>query len=702
MNIARITSWLEANHRRIDLLLICAALFVFILGLKPFHLGLWFQSEPVTLGLFILAIGAGFFFIFSYHTKGAVFVALWNQPVMQLVLALVAWSCISALFSSFPMRSVLGAPEIGESILSLVALLMLTAVAYAAWQKITNRRLLAMVAVIASIAVVALQRISSTIDWQPAKWPDFMAFIGLFLTIILLAYPVVVTRKHLIFSAVSGAILLIASGSLAARLTILILAFVALGIGWARRELVDEQKLIYRARQCFIGLSLLPLLITLISFRIDFVRDIADQVGNLSGFDILTSASFNESSIGTRVLFNNAGLDAILDKPWLLLVGNGWGSFSDVLFNHVFTDGVKLYNDNAIWSPNWFMITGSAFHSHNAFMEVLLSTGIIGLLLLCCIPVVIIRHLPADRVLILGPLWASVFLLSGFWFMLPVALPFMALALAASIPAPTSFVSPASTNQNPPERKKIQLLCGVIIVALTVGSWVQHSTAASAARLMSAIQARLPEPGDDAMLRDHGRGNNHLWWIALNMSQYINTKIAQGEPVKADDVIWFKEILGLVQKTVESETANDRLHGQYAVMHSDLIVQYQSPLWNSLRTERLPQWESVLDKTIEKSPARGDIALIYYTFFLENMQRTTKHEIAESYGKQLMLLADAVLKNNPDDPTALWFSGLTMLRTTETNKLGLQRLFKAVDLKAERLVPINDEVRKAVEKERQR
>jgi hypothetical protein len=307
--------------------------------------------------------------------------------------------------------------------------------------------------------------------------------------------------------------------------------------------------------------------------------------------------------------------------------------------------------------------------------------------------VVIIRNLPEDRLLILGPLWSSVFLLSGFWFMLPIALPFMALALAASMQPAKGLGIATISNAITPERRKIRGIAIAIIILLTPACWIQYSSASSAATFMNAIQTRLPEPGDDAMLRDHGRGNTHLWWIAINLSQYINNKVTTNTPIKSDDVIWFKELLGMVGSTVETGTATNRLQGQYVSMHNDLIVQYQSPLWTDLRIDRLSHWKDVVSEAILKTPTRGDQSLLYYSFFMQRIKPTEKPEVNIGLTAQIMQMSDIVLKNNPDDQTSLWFSGLVMLRNPETSRLGLQRLTKAMSLKAERFVPVSEYVR---------
>jgi hypothetical protein len=388
------------------------------------------------------------------------------------------------------------------------------------------------------------------------------------------------------------------------------------------------------------------------------------------------------------------GLDAIVDNPSWLVTGAGWGSFSDTLFRYVFTEDIYIYNDKATWDPNWYMIAGSAFHPHNAFMEMLLSMGIGGLVLFCLLPIIIIRQLPNERLLILAPLWASAFLLNGFWFMLPVALPFMAIAFAASMRPPERIPSTTLAHYTP---LRVRMVCALLVALFSLAIWVQYSTANSAGKLITAIQQRMPEPADSITLRDHGRGNTHLWWIALNISQYVNQKVQSKTPTKEADVLWFNEILGMVGQTIIKGDANARLHGHYLFMHNDLITLYNIPMWYQLQTDRLAHWKTVMIDGLQAIPTRGDMAFQYYNFFSQRIKPTESAETNLALAERVLAVSEEALKNNPEDMTALWFSGLAMLQKPETTKLGLKRLYKVLDdFDGWRYVPIDPLTREKI------
>ena len=61
--------------------------------------------------------------------------------------------------------------------------------------------------------------------------------------------------------------------------------------------------------------------------------------------------------------------------------------------------------------------------------------------------------------------------------------------------------------------------------------------------------------------------------------------------------------------------------------------------------------------------------------------------VAINFGNELLL-------RNPDDPVALWFTGIAMVPTVEWGNLGQARLLRAVDTGIERLIPLTPDVRK--------
>lgn len=75
--------------------------FLFILGLQPFAYGIWFQAEPITVGLLTLGAAAGVCLLLldlTYHRVWPVF----REPPLLCLLALILWSAVISPLQEFP------------------------------------------------------------------------------------------------------------------------------------------------------------------------------------------------------------------------------------------------------------------------------------------------------------------------------------------------------------------------------------------------------------------------------------------------------------------------------------------------------------------------------------------------------------------------------------------------------------------------
>jgi hypothetical protein len=277
--------------------------------------------------------------------------------------------------------------------------------------------------------------------------------------------------------------------------------------------------------------------------------------------------------------------------------------------------------------------------------------------------------------------------------MLPIALPFMAIALAASM-RPSAHIMRILS---PKKHRFIQAICIMLALLMAGASGVEYASARGASTLITAIQTRIPQSGDRKLLRDYGRGNTHLWWIALNLSQYINTKFEKNTAGKPEDVAWFKEMLAMVGEAVDAHAVGARLHGHYAFMHNDLVALYNQQLWFDAQTEGLKRWREVVLESIRAVPTRGDLGLVYYSYFMERMKPSETPETNDALASRILSLTEDVLKINPDDMQALWFSGLMLVRHPQTSAMGLQRLYTVLDRHGEHVVPITSTLRESIE-----
>ena len=118
---------------------LAASMFLFLLATPPFAYGVWFQSEPVTVGLLAAGAAAGVCILALDLTGHSLGILLARRHV-QILLVFVGWNAFVSCFQSFPGRSWLGTPETGEGILSFLALaslMLLASVWLAAWASAT-------------------------------------------------------------------------------------------------------------------------------------------------------------------------------------------------------------------------------------------------------------------------------------------------------------------------------------------------------------------------------------------------------------------------------------------------------------------------------------------------------------------------------------------------------------------------------------
>lgn len=106
-----------------------------------------------------------------------------------------------------------------------------------------------------------------------------------------------------------------------------------------------------------------------------------------------------------------------------------------------------------------------------------------------------------------------------------------------------------------------------------------------------------------------------------------------------------------------------------------------------VRVVPLARWPDYLDAALRLAPRRTDLAAAYFA-----------HLIQEERWEALAAYAEKMLARAPDDPVALWFSGLARARAGEpaARRAGVERMRRALDLGFERVVPLPPEIVRAV------
>ena len=662
--------------------IVCLSFFIFVPALQPLAFGIWYQSEPVIAALFACGGAATICLaamtMLGYPVSGAL-----THPLTLVTGALALWSAIASLAAPLPARSLIGPPQTGEGVLWQVALTALTALTLAVWQKRLVRRAVVVSAVISGVILLGLN-ISEPIGspWRPVYWPEFAAILGLFLI------PIVISDTSLRWPPAVARLL--APLPLARRLCASpggLRVAAALLLGGAIVVTSSNKTAIGIFALVIPGLAALSWLTgTGKIWRAATVAAASAIIFAVPAGMYWLGKSYNLESPLSRWEMIRVALEALRADPWLLLHGSGWGSYNDILYR--FLEHVRdIRVDSETWQPSLDIMGGGAFHTHNSYLEATISTGLPGGLLLLALPVTAILCARRRSHVVLCAVWVVVAGLLAAWFTLPEAVPFQAAALAATaggLPRP----SRNRDGHSPANHYKRFLHAGVAALAglvLVTASVMTVRLALDAQRVLANM--RTGGPIDRSLppwlLSDHGQGGMHLWWLTLDLTNRLAAKGRTGAAFTASEVYWFEALMRAVDRHVAELPSSIRLKSLTVIMRDELATEMGDPQFDRLREWEIPTWSQKVMTLRQEMPERTDLAAP----FLGTLVQSQNTAVAINFGNELLL-------RNPNDPVALWFTGIAMAPTAEWGNLGQARMLRAVDAGIERLIPLAPDVRK--------
>jgi hypothetical protein len=649
-------------------LLLGLACFVFVGALPPFGFGIWYQTEPVTI--LAVAAGATAAVLLAWAAFGGMPVATALAHPAALFTGLLALvTLLLAPLAPFPMRSLFGPPETGEGGLWFAALAPITALALLVWPHHGPRTLVQAMLFVAFASLVAFSVVPQPgSGWRPGKWIEYLGYIGPYAALAFL--PLVVGRHRWPGPALATLIALIAVGLSQNRTAMILLGA---GLATAGSLWLAERRLAPRLlrRLALVATVGLPLAVAL-------------------SFQFLTPVA-SDFSVQSRSLLTLVGVAAITADPTMLLHGQGWGGYNDLLLAHALLDGVSLYEAGA-WKPSWEALGGGAFHSHNAYLEAVLALGVVGgALYAASMTSAPLWAASRGWALSVG-LWVTLAGLAVAWFPLAHILPFQAVALAATAGGVASGRRFGGSARRP-WAVALPVLALALVLAVGVADMVRTTRAGGA--VIDAAKARRPVEAspDPRALDDRGRGGTHLWWVAVNMSSYIASQLERRLPVTELEVAWFDRLREAMDQRVAAGEAGLRLRSVALSYRNDLIVAFGGgyPAFDRLRRLWVPGWREKVLTLLEDMPERSDFAVPILTWMMVTGDEPSA-----------LALADEILARLPNDRVGLWYSGLVMLGRKESEAEGLKRVVRAVDAGIERVFPINEALKNLVAAERTR
>ncbi len=639
------------------------SLFVFLLATPPFAYGVWFQTEPVTVGLLGVAAIAGLCLLALDLTGHSVALLLGRRHI-QVLLAFLAWNALVSLAQDFPARSWFGTPETGEGIFSFLALLMLTLLAMALWSYQLPRFVLVGAVVLSAFAIGGMDALLPWESaWRPEKYAGYAGTVGPSVTIVVAAAFRRATWRTLLLAGLSGLVPVVFSGN---KTAIVLLCLIGPALLIPARWLAVGAALA-RARRLLAWFPVMALLLTCAA--------VAGAVA-YGDYDPLYS-------VRSRGLLILAELLGFGDRPLALLTGFGWGSYNDILYQHNYLPGVHGFA-NGVWDPNWEGIGAGAFHVHNGVFEAVLGGGPIGGLLYLSFFPMIVSGARRGMLSIGAVGW---FLIVGslcFWYPFMLCYPFLAVAIAAT-------TAPAGTlrSADPVRMHGWMRAAGLALVSvLAAGCAMTAEDARMGGARLAALNRQNPADiaAFGAFPPDHGRGGVHLWWLALNEAAFVGEQLAAGHPATPAQAQWYGRMLDEVDAWVAAGRAGVRLEALTLALRNDLIAGHEHTALAALRERELPRWEPAMLRIVRHSPDRTDVAVPFLAFLV----------LTKQYSR-IPAVCEQISAMHPNDRVCLWYTGIALLAEPATVPVGLGAMHAALALHVEAVAPVPNAARDMVE-----
>lgn len=659
--------------RRAGLGLQLASFFIFIFALPPLQDGIWLQVEPIVYALWVWATLGALWCLFGVNSGKLVIKPL--NPLWMVTLAWLGWQFLAGVYSDNAWRSWFGSPEIGEGLAWHIALLVMIWVACPLWQVARYRRLMLAAAII-SILIQSLLYLAFPLgangryvvgSWRPSTWADYMAFMSGYVWV---AWAMVSDKKSVV-SSVSMTLFMLATLVLSNNSSATVLLGSAVVVSWLviyasrYRTLCRFFMPSKRWRCVAVAACIASLGWTLFSGFFPVIEPHTRQV------HMLAMLSEKDGSLGSRIMLNQMGLEAMRYEPKRWLVGNGWGGFADITFNYALAGNGHVFKEGKR-QPDNLMVDGYSFHSHNQPLEALLSLGLPGLLLWFLVPLVAIALVPKRCFWLVVPMQVGLVWEASMWFELAQCLPFKALALAA-------FASVASAKQWLPKIRWVTMMLCCVAVAMAWSAWQQKKSIRYAMQLRAAAHVL---PYDDFtqswVEQDIRLGGDRLRSSAVFFTNWLILK-KQGFGLDDNDQGWYGRFIEAAHNASKSPLAGSSLAALELKLYYTALLDLNDNGFRPLHELMIGNMPAVVLQLARRAPLRDDMATAYLQTLVGNMS-----EEAMANLQDLLIIV-------PNHRGALWVMGkhLRMVAGRENEGLDMQK--RAVAMGVERIYPLSED-----------
>jgi len=668
-------------YRRIGLGLMLAQFWLFIFALPPFEVGEWMQTEPVMVAMFVSATLNALWLLWGVWRGRLVAQPL--SPVFKCLLLFVGWQLVVTLLSSNPWHTWFGPVEMGEGTGWHVILLLQYMVLYPLWMDTSSRRLLLVGAISSLIPQCALHFLfqqdvelpDGVEGWAPGAWAAYLAFMVVPLWMGLIVSGIIKSPR----SYIAPMLLLFGVLLISHNKSSQVLFPLALLVSFLANLL---PRFFIPGKHWRVTMALVAVAASLFWIGFSSIYPAFPDTSHSGAITKLLAEK--DGAMSTRLVFNKVGMIAIEHSPSRWIIGDGWGHFRDDLFKYVLVDGVKVYEGKER-DPNWFMVNGYAFHSHNQPLEALLSLGLIGMILWFAIPVAALMTMEDQFFWGCAPLLVAQTILCSIWFELPQCIPYLALMWV--IPSPlgggSGWGHGSAESNNAPLPASPLMGEGILKTALTLAVLAMAGSAVGQWEGMwygeNMYQANHnPEKRvyDRAWVeRDIAHGGERLRELATAYSSILEKQSS----VDKNDADWFAQYQAALHDAgmspyVGAQIASAEVELDYDAL--DLHQKLSSPL------------PDALIRLAAKAPLRDDIATRYLLTF-DSPVILGREASRESRQVQIQFLQQ-LLAINPNHRGALWKLGAILRKTPGREAEGIAMQKRALELGVGSVYPVGE------------
>lgn len=588
-----------------------------------------------------------------------------RHPLVLIPAAIFALAVVLLPVTTLPALSMFGAPEHGFGALAYLDLAALTAAAFVTLRDRAWRRLvLAATFTTVAVAFVLDALFRAKASWAPFFFGDYLAFYAVFMFGIL----GVLARGRMVGIAAAAALCLI--------LTVLSSNKAAfLGIGGA----LAVQIVFWRGRslRTAIWLSLvMPFAVTVAvvlvgSTWLEPYREHIGQIGWLGPFGSIFADSW--ASMWSRAMLVVVGAQSLIDAPWRILVGLGWGHYNEALLANLPIVEGRLHEYIGPSRVYWDAIRRVDFHSHNQYFEALLSSGFVAAILWMGYGAATVALAPPERRRLALFVTLVLVTLQSFWFQMPHTLPVMAIAMVVLV---GDTADDASTG-----RKHWALLPAgglaagcILLVAGILAGLVLRNIAAERA----AIDRIVRTDSDQPLERRFAAGLREIYDTTLLQHVYA---VTDGERNERGLDILQAELAAVV---ADEGPKTLKLSISAANVLSGII--FTRPRFQDRFGAPETDYRIAMERLIRRAPRRSDIAIPYFN-----------HLLATGREPAALDFANLILARRSDDPVGLWFSGIVLLGREATSASGMKNLRRSLAFGIRNLMPVDEALARDIE-----